>query len=90
MRHEDFQDCCETSEKGTVGGPYQGKLANVIPFYPDSVGIRVLVQPRPDDLGPLLLTPEGDSSPARHLRDGMPEDLARAYLETVLHPGAPH
>jgi hypothetical protein len=90
VSREDCQDYCDTSEKGIVGGPYDGTLANALPFYPDCFGIPVSVEPRPGDQRPLLLTPEGDSSLARHLKDGMPEAEARAYFERVLHPGGLH
>lgn len=86
----DFFDYCELSEKGAVGGPYQGRLANSLPFYPDCLSIPVSVQPQSGDQRPLLLTPDGESSLARHLREGMPEQDAKAYFERVLHPGAPH
>jgi len=90
VSHADFEDYCRTSEKNTVGGPYQGTLANGLPFYPDCLGIPVLVQPQPEDQRPLLFTPNGDSSLALHLREGMPEADAGLYFEHMLHPGTMH
>jgi hypothetical protein len=90
VKQEDFLDYCATSEKGTVGGPYRGSLANSLPFYADCFGIPVSVEPRPGDQRPLLQTPDGDSGLARHLKGGMPEQDARAYFERILHPGAAH
>jgi hypothetical protein len=87
VTEQDILDYSDMSQKGTVGGPYRGALANSLPFYPDCLGMPVSVQPQPGDKRPLLFTPEGESSLARHLRDGMTELEARTFFERVLHPG---
>jgi hypothetical protein len=88
VSRDDFFAYCESSEKGIVTGPYRGTLANFLPFYPDCLGIPVSLELQPGDQRPLLFTPEGDSSLARHLREGMSEQDARAYFESILHPHA--
>jgi hypothetical protein len=87
VKMDDFFDHYKTSETGTIGGPYLAKLGNSLPFYPDCLGISVSVQPQQGDQRPLLFTPDGESSLALHLRNGMTELEARTFFERVLHPG---
>jgi hypothetical protein len=91
VSQDDFFAYCESAEKGIVSGTYRGTLANSLPFYQDCLGIPVSVELQPENQIPQLFTPEGDSGLARHLRDGMTEQEARAYFESVVHPPAnPH
>jgi hypothetical protein len=68
--------------------PFLGRLANELPPFPGSFGLRVLLRLQPLDLGPLVEIVDDDNALGRAQRTGVfPEDVVE-WVFPVVHPRA--
>lgn len=82
----DFGRYIKADESNETCAPFNGTLANALPFYEESLGVPVLVRPQEEGLRPVVEPTDERSDFARQFRDGMPLKTAHEYIAIVLHP----
>jgi len=70
-------------------GPYFGWLSNRLPFYPDTLELKLKVVLQPDGQRPLLELEPNDHPLAVDQRDGIAWARAVEMAEALMHPEAP-
>ena len=69
-------------------GPYFGWFSNALPFYPDTMNLRLLVHPQNGGIRPLLELEPTDHPLSIDQREGVSRDRAVEMAEKLLHPEA--
>ena len=70
-------------------GPYFGWLSNRLPFYPDTLELKLKVVLQPDGQRPRLELEPNDHPLALDQRDGIAWARAVEMAEALMHPEAP-
>ena len=81
-RYEALWDAEDVSREG----PWVGWLSNRVPFYPDTLALKVAVQPQNDGRRPLLELEPTDHPLARDQCEGITLARAVELAEALMHP----
>ncbi len=86
---ESFGRLAALREAPVDGESFFGWFCNQLPFYPDTLNLKVRVHPRSDGLRPFLELEPTDHPLAVDYREGVTIDRARQIMEAALHACVP-
>lgn len=82
-RYQEISVAAEASGEG----PYFGWLSNMLPFYPDTLNLKVHVHLQVEGIRPLLQLEASDHPLAVDQREGLPRTRALDMVQRLMHPG---
>jgi hypothetical protein len=87
---ENFRRCLDVWALDDPGeeGPYFGWLSNRLPFYPDTLELKLKVTLQPGGQRPRLELEPSDHPLAVDQREGIPWTRAVEMVEKLMHPAA--